>query len=68
MNAVKMQKASFARLNIERILIDEVIKSVPEMKTPHKITNSIIRKLEIPRIEKFKKRYVDNEKVKRMAR
>ena len=46
--AMVLQKNAFVRLNIERIFVDEVLKMMPMVRQPAKITNGIIRRLGLP--------------------
>jgi len=63
--AMILQKNAFVRLNIERIFVDEVLKMMPMVRQPAKITNGIIRRLGIP-IALIEKNAVNRKKVKTM--
>jgi len=62
-----LQKNAFVRLNIERIFVDEVLKLMPKVRQPAKITNGIFSKLGIP-ISKLEKNAVKRKKVKKMVK
>ena len=50
--AMTLSKSVLLRLNVERILFEEVLKQKPEMRQPPYLTNGIERFLQLPRLKK----------------
>lgn len=61
-----LQKSSFVRLNIERIFVDEVLKLMPMIRQPARITNNIIKKLGV-NMKKIEKSKEKQKKIREMA-
>lgn len=65
---MQLGKTSFLRLNIERILYEEILKMRPELRPPISIANGIYKFLEIERYERIKKRKIDKKVLEELGR
>ena len=57
MKGMALQKASFLRMNIERILFSEMLKLRPELRPAPQQVNRLEKLIDLPRLEKIRKNH-----------
>ena len=61
--AMTLSKSVLLRLNVERILFEEVLRQKPEMRQPAHITNAIEGFVEFDRLRKHCKHKIEDRDV-----
>lgn len=64
---MKMSKSVLLRLQIERILFQEVLKMRPELKQSAEITNNIEKRVGLARITQLTGKIVKNERLREIV-
>ena len=64
---MQMSKSVLLRLNIERILFDQVLRMRPELCQPAYITNNIEKKADLTRLQRLTGKFVSESGLRTMV-